>query len=74
VVEDRDTALREAGDVIAAVAAGTCSADALIPLPQALELSPSPGISIFKSVGMAWQDLAVASVAGDRWRAGAGAS
>jgi ornithine cyclodeaminase/alanine dehydrogenase-like protein (mu-crystallin family) len=74
VVEDRDTALREAGDVIAAVAAGTCSADALILLPQALELSPSPGISIFKSVGMAWQDLAVASVAGDRWRAGAGAS
>lgn len=72
VVEDRETALREAGDVIAAIAAGTCSAGALIDLPAALELSPSGGISVFKSVGMAWQDLAVAAVAGDRWRARAG--
>jgi ornithine cyclodeaminase/alanine dehydrogenase-like protein (mu-crystallin family) len=69
VVEERDTALREAGDVIAAIAAGSCSPDTLIDLPAALELSPVPGISVFKSVGMAWQDLAVASVAGDRWRA-----
>lgn len=73
VVEDHDTALREAGDVIAAITAGTCSPAALTDLRAAIELSPSGGISIFKSVGMAWQDLAVASVAGDRWRARAGA-
>ena len=73
VVEDRDTALREAGDVIAAIAAGRCSPDALIGLPAALELAPSEGISVFKSVGMAWQDLAVAAVAGERWRNRVGA-
>lgn len=73
-VEDRDTALREAGDVIAAVGAGVCSPDALIPLPELLGMSPSTGISVFKSVGMGWQDLAVATTAGDRWRASGPAS
>jgi ornithine cyclodeaminase/alanine dehydrogenase-like protein (mu-crystallin family) len=69
VVEDRDTALREAGDVVAAIAAGTCAPDDLVPLGEMLELAPSPGISVFKSVGMAWQDLAVAAAAGRRYRA-----
>jgi ornithine cyclodeaminase/alanine dehydrogenase-like protein (mu-crystallin family) len=74
VVEDRDTALREAGDVIAAIEAGVCAPDALITLPEALDLSPQQGISIFKSVGMGWQDLAVAQAAGQRWRRQVGAS
>ena len=67
-VEDRDTALREAGDLIAAIDAGACSPDALIALPELLTMSPSQGISVFKSVGMGWQDLAVAQAAGKRWR------
>ena len=74
VVEDRDTAIREAGDVIAAIEGGSCSADALIELPELLTMSPSDGISVFKSVGMAWQDLAVAQAAGNRWHAGGAAS
>ena len=67
VVEDRSTALREAGDVIAAIAAGSCAPAALIELATLLTMSPAPGISIFKSVGMGWQDLAVAQAAGRRW-------
>ncbi len=61
VVEDCETALREAGDVIQAIAAGAIDADSLIGLRSVLT-SPPPtyGISVFKSVGMAWQDLAVA--------------
>ena len=68
VVEDRSTALREAGDVIAAIAAGSCAPGGLIELRELLTMSPAPGISVFKSVGMGWQDLAVAEVAGRRWR------
>lgn len=74
VVEDRGTALREAGDVIAAIAAGTCSAAGLVELPDLLTMLRPQGISVFKSVGMAWQDLAVAGAAGDRWRAAGGTS
>jgi ornithine cyclodeaminase/alanine dehydrogenase-like protein (mu-crystallin family) len=61
VVEDRETALREAGDVIQAIAAGALDVHSLIGLRSVLA-SPSStdGISVFKSVGMAWQDLAVA--------------
>lgn len=61
VVEDRETALREAGDVIQAVATGALDVDALVGLRSFLA-SPSriDGISVFKSVGMAWQDLAIA--------------
>ena len=68
VVEDRDTAVREAGDVIAAIDTGACAADALITLPELLTMPPPHGISVFKSVGMGWQDLAVAEAAGQRWR------
>ena len=66
VVEDRSTALREAGDVIAAIATGSCAPAALIELAKLLTMSPAPGISVFKSVGMGWQDLAVAEAAGRR--------
>jgi ornithine cyclodeaminase/alanine dehydrogenase-like protein (mu-crystallin family) len=62
VVEDRDTALREAGDVIQAVAAGACAPDRLTGLADLLAAGPgtAAGLSVFKSVGMAWQDLALA--------------
>jgi ornithine cyclodeaminase len=70
VVEDVDTALREAGDVILAVGEEALSAAALVGLAdvvtgrQALE-SGRP--RVFKSVGMAWEDLVVASAAHQTW-------
>lgn len=63
VVEDRATALREAGDVIMAVAAGALTADALVALGELPDLPFAEGITVFKSVGMGWQDLAVAEAA-----------
>jgi ornithine cyclodeaminase len=76
VVEERSTALREAGDVLGAIAAGVLDADQLVELAQLVEPAdltepaelvalgaPRPGVSVFKSVGMGWQDLAVAEAA-----------
>ena len=63
VVEDRATALREAGDVIMAMAEGALNEAELTCLGELAEPSPSKGISVFKSVGMAWQDLVVAETA-----------
>lgn len=74
VVEDCETALREAGDVISAVAAHAFAPESLIDLRSLVQTHRSTsGISVFKSVGMAWQDLAVAEAiwSGDprsRWR------
>jgi len=66
VVEDRATALREAGDVVLAIAAGALSAERLSTLADLPTLAPVSGITVFKSVGMGWQDLAVAEAA---WQA-----
>lgn len=60
VVEDVSTSLREAGDVVAAIEAGTVDAGALIDYAHVVDLTPEPGISIVKTVGMAWEDLAIA--------------
>jgi ornithine cyclodeaminase len=68
VVEDADVAMREAGDVVLAVEAGALSRDALVDLPSAVRLSPPGGVTVFKSVGMGWQDLVVAQEALRRWR------
>ena len=67
VVEDIPTALREAGDVIGAIAAGALEPDQLVGLDRIEGLRPSTGLSIFKSVGMAWQDLAVAEAVVAAW-------
>jgi ornithine cyclodeaminase len=67
VVEERATALREAGDVLQAIAAGVLDADGLVDLAGLLPLPPGPGIGVFKSVGMGWQDLAVAEAAHAAW-------
>lgn len=64
VVEDRPTAVREAGDVIQAIASGALAEDRLIELA---DVRRAAGISVFKSVGMGWQDLAVAEAAYDAW-------
>lgn len=63
VVEDRATALREAGDVVMAVAEGALAEDELVDL--AALLSPGEAVPagpvVFKGTGMAWQDLVVAA-------------
>ncbi len=69
-VEDAGTALREAGDIILAVKAGSLTAERLIGLSELVSLVPDKGISVFKSVGMGWQDLAVAEAAAAAWRPG----
>jgi ornithine cyclodeaminase/alanine dehydrogenase-like protein (mu-crystallin family) len=63
-VEARSAALREAGDVIAPVRAGLVELDSLIGLAElvrgeALVAPDRP--RLFKSVGMAWEDLVVAA-------------
>jgi ornithine cyclodeaminase len=70
VVEERETALREAGDIVQAIAAGVLGADELIDLAEVGDLPPmtaESGIGVFKSVGMGWQDLAVAAAAQAAW-------
>ena len=62
VVEDAGTAMREAGDVILAVREGALDPAALIDLPGLLHVAPDPARPrVFKGVGMAWQDLVVAT-------------
>ncbi|MDO5053639.1 MAG: ornithine cyclodeaminase family protein [Pseudoclavibacter sp.] len=63
VVEARSAALREAGDVVLAIAEGTLRPERLRTLSElvrgTVELDERP--RVFKSVGMSWQDLAVAA-------------
>jgi ornithine cyclodeaminase/alanine dehydrogenase-like protein (mu-crystallin family) len=64
VVESHASALREAGDVIAAVRAGALGREALVPLAALVrgDARPEPGRPrLFKSTGMAWEDLVVAA-------------
>ncbi len=69
VVEALSAALREAGDVVAAIAAATTTADALVPLAALVRgeaLPPEGSPRVFKSVGMAWEDAALAAALVDR--------
>lgn len=59
LVEDVLTALREAGDVILAVQEGVLDPRSLRPLGTQIPAG-APGPRVFKSVGMAWEDLAIA--------------
>ena len=64
VVEARSAALREAGDVIAAVGARRCAPEALHPLDALArgEVDVEPGYPrLFKSTGMAWEDAVLAA-------------
>ena len=61
VVESRASALREAGDVILAVASGAASAERLVTLAELVQGAvPGSGPRFFKSTGMAWEDAVVA--------------
>jgi ornithine cyclodeaminase/alanine dehydrogenase-like protein (mu-crystallin family) len=69
VVEDVDTALREAGDVVLAIGEGTLTAADLVPMRDVLTgafVVPADRPLVFKSVGMSWQDLVVATAVVER--------
>lgn len=64
VVEARATALREAGDVIQPVRAGAFDPDSLLELADVVRGAvdvPTGRPRVFKSVGMAWEDLVLAA-------------
>ncbi len=64
VVEDVATALREAGDVVLAIAEGTLTPVDLVPMRDVVSGAvavPADRPLVFKSVGMSWQDLVVAT-------------
>ena len=63
VVEDVTTALREAGDVILAIASAALSPADLVPMRDVVTDTvtlPTDRPLVFKSVGMSWQDLVIA--------------
>ena len=64
VVEDVATALREAGDVVLAIAEGELSAADLVSMRDVVTGAvtlPADRPLVVKSVGMSWQDLVVAA-------------
>lgn len=66
VVEDVATALREAGDVVLAIADGAIGPADLVPMRDVVTGSTDLSAQrpmVFKSVGMSWQDLVVAEAA-----------
>jgi ornithine cyclodeaminase len=69
VVEDVGTALREAGDVVLAVAEGALDPADLVPMREVVTGTMLPAAGrplVVKTVGMAWQDLVVAEAVLDR--------
>jgi ornithine cyclodeaminase/alanine dehydrogenase-like protein (mu-crystallin family) len=64
VVEKREVAFAEAGDVVLALGKGVLSRGRVIELKDLLNRSAEPhGVTVFKSVGVALEDLVVASLA-----------
>jgi ornithine cyclodeaminase len=69
VVEDVATAMREAGDVVLAIAEGALSAADLVPMRDVVigaVTVPADRPLVFKGVGMSWQDLVVAEAVAHR--------
>jgi ornithine cyclodeaminase len=68
VVESRSSALREAGDVIAAVRSGAVAEGELVTLADLVRgATPAPDAPrLFKSTGMAWEDGVVAAALASR--------
>lgn len=67
VVEDIETALREAGDVVLAIDESALRREDLITMASLARgdvARPTDRPSVFKSVGMSWQDLVVAGGVG----------
>ena len=64
VVESRASALREAGDVIQAVESGALEEDQLLTLAELVRdrsVVQAGRPRLFKSTGMAWEDVVVAA-------------
>lgn len=73
VVETVPVALREAGDVVMAMEDGACTEADLLGIGDVVSRPERlPGVSLFKSCGMGWQDLVVAEAALARWSAARG--
>ncbi|WP_432561385.1 ornithine cyclodeaminase family protein [Kineococcus sp. SYSU DK003] len=73
VVEDRATALREAGDVVLAVAEGAVAPADLVPLVDVVTGRTALATDrpvVFKSTGMSWEDLVVADAVLQAHRSG----
>lgn len=71
VVEARGAALAEAGDLIIALRNGTITTGQLAGNLRELVtggVPRGPGPRLFKSVGMAWEDLVVATAAYEAWK------
>lgn len=80
LVESRETALREAGDVVLAIHEGTLAPDTLVTLADLTGsrfAAPADRPLVVKTCGMGWQDLVVAVAAyrgkGGTERRGSGA-
>jgi ornithine cyclodeaminase/alanine dehydrogenase-like protein (mu-crystallin family) len=74
VVEERRTARREAGDVVLAIESGFIDADGLVELTALANGRAEFDRTrprVFKSVGMAWEDLVIAAAAHRRISQGA---
>ena len=67
IVEDVEAARREAGDVVIAVEKGALAWDDVVTMAEVVRgevaLDPARRV-VFKTVGMPWEDLAVARVVG----------
>jgi len=64
VVESRASALREAGDITAAIDAGALAREDIVTLAEVVrgEVTPAPDRPrLFKSTGMSWEDAVVAA-------------
>ncbi|KNE83848.1 MULTISPECIES: ornithine cyclodeaminase family protein [Streptomyces] len=72
IVESRDVALREAGDVILAVQEGLLDPNAMVTMADLLgegsAATPADRPTVVKTSGMAWEDLVVAVAAYRQWR------
>ncbi|MER6504577.1 ornithine cyclodeaminase family protein [Streptomyces sp. NPDC001455] len=66
LVESRETALREAGDVVMAIGEGSLAPDSLVTMADLIgsrAVAPADRPLVVKTCGMAWQDLVVAVAA-----------
>ncbi|MFI8595598.1 ornithine cyclodeaminase family protein [Microbacterium sp. NPDC078428] len=64
IVEDRDTALREAGDIVLAIQDGDLNPNTLVTIAELVKdevRRDEQRPNVFKGTGMAWQDLAIAA-------------
>jgi ornithine cyclodeaminase/alanine dehydrogenase-like protein (mu-crystallin family) len=73
VVEDRSAALEEAGDLVVPIRSGVMTSDSIVAdlaetVRGAATRTDSQDITVFKSVGLALEDLAVAAAAVERLR------